>query len=32
VVRLAHASHDVIHSNEADVLKEGDAFIATLPA
>jgi pimeloyl-ACP methyl ester carboxylesterase len=31
VVRLAQASHDVIRSNEADVLREMDAFIDTLP-
>jgi len=31
VVRLAHASHDVYRSNEADVLREMDAFISTLP-
>jgi non-heme chloroperoxidase len=31
VVRLAHAGHDVYRSNEADVLREMNAFIATLP-
>jgi len=31
VVRLAHASHDVIHSNEADVLREVNKFISGLP-
>jgi non-heme chloroperoxidase len=31
VVRLAHADHDVYLSNEADVLREMNAFIATLP-
>jgi non-heme chloroperoxidase len=31
VVRLAHANHDVYRSNEADVLREMNAFIATLP-
>ena len=31
VVRLADASHDVFKSNEADVLREMDAFIANLP-
>jgi pimeloyl-ACP methyl ester carboxylesterase len=31
VVRLAHASHDVYRSNEADVLREMNAFISTLP-
>jgi hypothetical protein len=30
VVRLPQASHDVIRSNEADVLREMDAFIETL--
>src|SRR4029078_4325877 len=28
VVRLPHAAHDVIHSNEPDVLREMNAFIA----
>jgi hypothetical protein len=31
VVRLAHANHFVFQSNEADVLREIKAFIATLP-
>jgi hypothetical protein len=31
VVRLAHASHDVYRSNEADALREMNAFISTLP-
>ncbi|MCU1261099.1 MAG: Hydrolase or acyltransferase of alpha/beta superfamily (Modular protein) [Bryobacterales bacterium] len=31
VVRLAHANHDVYRSNEADVLREMNAFISTLP-
>ena len=31
VVRLPHASHMVIRSNEADVLREINAFIAGLP-
>jgi non-heme chloroperoxidase len=31
VVRLAHANHDVFMSNEADVLREMRAFIASLP-
>jgi hypothetical protein len=31
VVRLPHASHFVWVSNEADVLREMNAFIATLP-
>lgn len=31
VVRLAHANHYVYLSNEADVLREMNAFIATLP-
>jgi hypothetical protein len=31
VVRLAHASHYVFLSNEADVLREMNAFIASLP-
>jgi pimeloyl-ACP methyl ester carboxylesterase len=31
VVRLAHANHYVFRSNEADVLREMDAFLGTLP-
>ncbi len=31
VVRLAHANHYVFQSNEADVLREMNAFISTLP-
>jgi non-heme chloroperoxidase len=31
VVRLPHASHVVFQSNEADVLREMNAFIASLP-
>ena len=31
VVRLPHARHEVFFSNEEDVLREMDAFIATLP-
>lgn len=31
VVRLAHADHEVYRSNEADVLREMNAFISTLP-
>jgi pimeloyl-ACP methyl ester carboxylesterase len=31
VVRLAHADHYVFQSNEADVLREIDAFIGSLP-
>jgi alpha-beta hydrolase superfamily lysophospholipase len=31
VVRLPHANHDVFQSNEADVLREMNAFIASLP-
>jgi non-heme chloroperoxidase len=31
VVRLEHANHYVYRSNEADVLREMNAFIATLP-
>lgn len=31
VVRLPHANHYVFFSNEADVLKEMNAFVATLP-
>jgi pimeloyl-ACP methyl ester carboxylesterase len=31
VVRLPHANHYVFRSNEADVLREMNAFIATLP-
>lgn len=31
VVRLPHASHVIFRSNEADVLREMNAFIATLP-
>lgn len=31
VVRLPHASHYVFRSNEADVLREMNAFIASLP-
>ena len=30
VVRLVRASHDVFRSNEADVLREIDAFVKTL--
>jgi pimeloyl-ACP methyl ester carboxylesterase len=30
VVKLAHANHYVFESNEADVLREMDAFIAGL--
>ena len=32
VVRIPHANHYVFRSNEADVLREMDAFIGTLPA
>jgi non-heme chloroperoxidase len=32
VVRLAHANHFVFRSNEADVLREMNAFIGSLPA
>jgi len=31
VVRLAHANHYVFRSNEADVLREINAFVASLP-
>jgi len=31
VVRLPHADHYVFRSNEADVLREVNAFIAGLP-
>jgi pimeloyl-ACP methyl ester carboxylesterase len=31
VVRIPHATHYVFRSNEADVLREINAFIATLP-
>lgn len=31
VVRFPHADHYVFHSNEADVLREMNAFIGTLP-
>jgi non-heme chloroperoxidase len=31
VVRLAHANHYIFNSNEADVLREINAFTATLP-
>jgi len=31
VVRLAHANHYVFLSNEADVLREMNAFLSTLP-
>ena len=31
VVRLAHADHSVFISNEADVLREMNAFLSTLP-
>jgi non-heme chloroperoxidase len=31
IVRLPHASHDIIRSNEADVLREMDTFIGSLP-
>jgi hypothetical protein len=31
VVRLPHASHSVFVSNEADVLREMNAFIGSLP-
>lgn len=31
IVRLTHASHVVYRSNEADVLREMNAFLATLP-
>jgi hypothetical protein len=31
VVRLPHANHFVFFSNEADVLREVNAFIAGLP-
>jgi len=31
VVRIPHASHYVFHSSEADVLREMNSFIATLP-
>ncbi len=30
VVRISHADHSVFRSNEADVLREMNAFIATL--
>ena len=32
VVRIPNASHYVFRSNEADVLREINAFISTLPA
>ena len=32
VVRIPHATHYVFRSNEADVLREMNAFIATLPS
>ena len=32
VVRIPHGTHYVFRSNEADVLREMNAFIATLPA
>jgi pimeloyl-ACP methyl ester carboxylesterase len=32
VIRIAHATHSVHESNEADVLREMNAFIAALPA
>jgi non-heme chloroperoxidase len=31
LVRIPHATHMVFQSNEADVLREMNAFIATLP-
>lgn len=31
VVRLPHANHYVFRSNEADVLREMNAFIGSLP-
>ena len=31
VVRLPHAKHDVYASNEADVLREMNSFLANLP-
>jgi non-heme chloroperoxidase len=31
VVRLPHANHDVIVSNEADVLREMNTFLGSLP-
>jgi pimeloyl-ACP methyl ester carboxylesterase len=31
VIRIAHATHYIFHSNEADVLRDMNAFIATLP-
>jgi non-heme chloroperoxidase len=31
IVRLAGAAHDVFRSNEADVLREMNAFLARLP-
>jgi non-heme chloroperoxidase len=31
IVRLPHASHDIVRSNEADVLREMNAFIGSLP-
>ena len=31
VVRLPHANHYVFFSNEADVLREMNAFVASLP-
>jgi hypothetical protein len=31
VVRLPHANHYIFRSNEADVLREMNAFIATIP-
>jgi pimeloyl-ACP methyl ester carboxylesterase len=32
VVRIPHATHYVFRSNEADVLREVNTFIATLPS
>ena len=31
VIRIAHATHYIFQSNEADVLRDMNAFIATLP-
>jgi hypothetical protein len=31
VVRIAHASHFIFSTNEADVLREMDAFLGSLP-
>jgi non-heme chloroperoxidase len=31
IIRLPHASHEIYRSNEADVLREMDAFIKSLP-